>query len=167
MADESGVGAGGAGPAVDRSHVVRVEDLLDLGRARLRLEVAILARVQAERYTVVAMRAPAEIRIAPGTSLELQRTCCADVIRCADLVAFERVRGTTRAMHTAFRNFRVESYVGCPVVVAGGLWGTFSLSSPTMLPRRFSDHDLVEVRLLAQALGRMVEQRRVRLPRAA
>jgi diguanylate cyclase (GGDEF)-like protein/PAS domain S-box-containing protein len=127
----------------------RIQALLELGCQRYGLEIGILARVQGERYEVVAVRSP-DNSIVPGVVLELSHTRDREALADRSTVSFENARSSPRTTHPAFAAWGMESYLGAPVRVAGRMFGTLSFASPDprSTPFKAADHEFLKLMTL-------------------
>src|SRR6185369_17309736 len=101
----------------------KAQAILELGCQRFGLEIGILARVQGERYEVVAVRSP-DNAIVRGAVLELSDTYCRETLAARSTVSFEHAGASPRKAHPAYSSWGMESYLGAPVRAAGRIFGT-------------------------------------------
>ena len=130
----------------------RIQRLLAIGCQQFNLDIGILAHIQGEKYTVSAVHSPT-IDIPVGTTFDLSETYCQETLAADQLIGFERAQGSKWAHHPAYRQFRLESYVGLPVYVGETIYGTLNFSSPIPRARSFRTVDFEFLRLMAQWLG--------------
>lgn len=135
----------------------RIQALLDLGCQRFGMEIGILARVQGERYEVVAVRS-ADNAIVRGVILELSDTRDRETLEDRSIVSFEQARSSPRSAHPAFAAWGMESYLGAPVRVAGRIFGTLSFAAPDPRPTPFKAADLEFLKLMTLWLGGELER---------
>ncbi|HYU33796.1 MAG TPA: diguanylate cyclase [Thermoanaerobaculia bacterium] len=135
----------------------RIQALLELGCQRFDLEIGILARVQGERYEVVAVRSP-DNSIVRGVVLELSDTRDRETLEDRTTVSFERARSSPRSTHPAFAAWGMESYLGAPVRVAGRVFGTLSFGAPDPRATPFKPADLEFLKLMTLWLGGELER---------
>ncbi|WP_458525268.1 diguanylate cyclase domain-containing protein [Onishia taeanensis] len=137
-------------------HDATIEDLLTLALDYLGLEVGIVSQVSGDTYTVrhVVSQHP---DLKAGTQLPLGKTFC-----CLTLAA-DDVLGTVRAGehplfrgHPCYRHFPLESYIGVPLVIDGGVWGTLNFSSPHPRGQAFTDLEIELVRLVGDAVEHLI-----------
>ncbi|WP_192034801.1 diguanylate cyclase [Halomonas sp. YLGW01] len=137
-------------------HEGTVDELLTLALDYLGLEIGIISQVSGDTYTVrhVVSQHP---DLKAGTQLPLGDTFC-----CLTLQA-DGVLGTVRAGehplfrgHPCYRHFPLESYIGVPLIIDGGVWGTLNFSSTE--PRRapFNELENELVRLVASAAEHLI-----------
>jgi len=131
----------------------QVADLLDLGRERFNLEIAILAQIRGQEYVVEHCRVPADVPLSPRDVFDLGRTYCAETMAVNGPVGLENVGASEFCHHPAYADFRLESYLGTPVVVDGRVYGTLNFSSPLARPRTFGEVDYDALQLMSAWLG--------------
>ncbi len=135
----------------------RIQALLELGCHRFGLEIGILARVQGERYEVMAVHSP-DNSIVRGVVLELSNTRDREALEDRSTVSFERARSSPRGAHPAFATWGMESYLGAPVRVAGRIFGILSFGSPDPRATPFRPSDLEFLKLMTLWLGGELER---------
>ena len=65
---------------------------------------------------------------------------------------------SSHARHPCYAAFRLEAYIGAPVLVNGKVHGTVNFSSPTPYHREFDDTDREFMALLARWVGSAIER---------
>jgi diguanylate cyclase (GGDEF)-like protein/PAS domain S-box-containing protein len=135
----------------------RVQALLELGCQRFGLEIGILARVQGERYEVVAVRSP-DNSIVRGVVLELSSTRDRETLEDRSTVSFEKSGSSPRGTHPAFAAWGMESYLGAHVRVSGRVFGTLSFAAPDPRSTQFKASDLEFLKLMTLWLGGELER---------
>jgi diguanylate cyclase (GGDEF)-like protein/PAS domain S-box-containing protein len=131
--------------------------ILELGCQRFGMEIGILAKVQDERYEVVAVCSP-ESSIVRGAVLELSDTYCRETLAARTTVSFEHAAGSPRQAHPAYSAWGMESYLGAPVRVAGRIFGTLNFANPDPRPTPFKPADLEFLKLMTLWLGGELER---------
>jgi signal transduction histidine kinase/PAS domain-containing protein len=132
--------------------------MLEIGNGLLGVRVAVLARVESGDYLVREAVAPAGFAVAPGARLELERTYCRDVVGSGEPLAVDRAHETGWSEHPCYRAYRIETYVGAPIVVGGEVWGTLSFSDPKARPEPFGPADRALVQMMAGWAARAIEE---------
>lgn len=131
--------------------------ILELGCQRFGMEIGILAKVQEERYEVVAVCSP-DNSIVRGAVLELSDTYCRETLAARATVSFEHAAGSPRQAHPAYSAWGMESYLGAPVRVAGRIFGTLNFANPDPRPTPFKPADLEFLKLMTLWLGGELER---------
>ena len=127
----------------------QTRELLALGCERFGLEIGILAQVENDVYRVVQVVAPADLALTCGLEFQLGNTYCAETLRTNGPLACPHVGVSDLSTHPAYREFRLESYIGVPLVVGGRVYGTLNFSSPQPRERQFRDRDIDALQLMS------------------
>jgi PAS domain S-box-containing protein len=135
----------------------QLDGLLRLGLQRFSMEIAILSRVEDQRFTIVATHSP-ENQLKPGDQLDLSSTYCAQTIATEDTLHFEFLAASSQETVPHFGRFPIQAYIGTPVIVAGEIIGTLSFSSRTPLIDPFKPVDREILKLMAQWIGGEIER---------
>ncbi|MGF1759759.1 sensor domain-containing diguanylate cyclase [Photobacterium sagamiensis] len=136
--------------AYDRGFDYQIQALLKMGLERFNLDIAILSKVDGNRYTIVQCVCPEDISLKSGDSFELGATYCSLVCYTDEPVAVEHVgQSDELGQHPAYRELGLESYIGIPIRCHGDLYGTLNFSSAKPYPRKFKDIDIDSLKLMA------------------
>ncbi|MGC9502115.1 response regulator [Baaleninema sp.] len=135
----------------------RLQGLLELGRQRFGMEIGILSRIEDDRFEVVVAQSP-ENAIAPGDVMDLEETYCYRTIEAQDPLYFEFLLMYGTNVPPKYGPFRIQAYIGTPLVVAGEVYGTLSFSSRIPLRDPFKPVDREILKLMAQWIGGEIER---------
>lgn len=128
----------------------KIESLLLLGRELFALPLAIVSNIDETKNTyLVKYASTPNGAISPGTVFEYQDSYCLHTLKANRAIAYHHVGQSDIATHPCYENFALESYIGCPLIVAGKRVGTLNFSSPEITPHAFTKTDLEIVQLLA------------------
>ena len=105
-----------------------LEKLLAMGRRQFGLEIGVLARVEGDAYEVMATQLPNNLN-ARGAILSLRQTYCHETLQSQKPLYIVSAGTSKWHDHPCYRAFKIEAYIGAPVVVAGQVYGTLSFSS--------------------------------------
>ena len=130
----------------------KVRALLETGCGQFRLPVGILAHIEGERYEVIQAISP-DASIEAGAVFELGNTYCRETLQAEGPVGFEHAAASEWKNHPCYREYRLETYLGIPVVAGGRVYGTLNFSSQDPRPERFTPTDIEILRLMGQWLG--------------
>jgi PAS domain S-box-containing protein len=133
----------------------RVQRFLELGCECFNLDIGIFSHIEDDRYTVVAIRGPEELR--PGMVFDLSQTYCAVTIASDTPIGFEFAKESEWVTHPCYQSFRLEAYLGVRVMVNGKPYGTLNFSSLVPRARRFTEVDRDLMELMAQWIGTTLE----------
>lgn len=125
-------------------------DLLQMGLDRFNLDIAILSKVNNNDYVVQYCITPEGVEMSPGDQFELDSTYCQITCSAKEPVAIEHMgEDEELCLHPAYRDFKLESYIGMPICLNGELYGTLNFSSARPYPRKFLDIDIDTLQLMA------------------
>lgn len=163
----------------------QVFDVLQQGLAMLNMDLGIVSKIEADRYSVIHF-IPSSAPLEVGQMFTLGNTYCALTIEEQDVVAIEHMAKSSYVGHPCYESFGLESYIGVPVFVEGKPYGTLNFSSTSIRKQVFTEADKNFVRLTGRWLGsrissniqseklslhqqeleRLVEERTVKLSRS-
>ncbi|WP_324663246.1 PAS domain-containing protein [Haloarcula sediminis] len=145
----------------DLSAETRLEELLKVGCQTLGLEIGIISHIQDSDYTIKAVHAP-EADMNAGDRFDIESTYCAEVVAEEELCAFADAVADGKKTHPAYREFKLESYIGVPLVVDGTHYGTVNFSSPTTRVAPFGALERTFVELVSQLAATEISRDRDR-----
>ncbi len=137
----------------------KVQQLLELGMQTFELPLGIVSRIQDDSYSIEHIRGPAEAP-APGSAFRFRETYCAHTYAANGARAFDHAGHSEINDHPCYRNFKLESYIGAPIIVDGHRYGTLNFSSPEIHPQPFTTNELSLIQLLAQWIGNEMSRSR-------
>ena len=135
----------------------RLSQMLTMGSQRFGLEIGMLSHVEGDRFTVKAAQTPDD-SIHAGDVFQLSNTYCCETLKADEPLCFEQARDTTWSSHPCYAAFKLESYLGTAVLVAGKPYGTLAFSSLEPYPRQFKAVDRELLKLMAQWIGGEIER---------
>ena len=136
----------------------KIRALLVMGLDEFGMEVAILSRVEANLYTIVAAVSP-DNSLQPGMSFSLGNTYCRHTLSAGHPTGIEQTDPSMGRDHPYFKNQKIVSYIGTAVYVRGKIYGTLNFSSYKPYPGKFSQEDLRYLQLMSQWIGLEIERR--------
>lgn len=136
-----------------RTSDARIGALLEMGRGHFGMDIAIVARVQGDRYEVVAVEGGEVAGIRPGDVFDLGHTYCSVTLRAGGPVCFESASSTRWRRHPCFGKTRLEAYIAVPLRTGEHEYGTLSFSSLRPRSKPFVPADCDVIRLMGQWLG--------------
>lgn len=129
----------------------KIQNLLAFGLDVFELDIAIISRVEDQRYTVLYTITP-DNSLTTGTQFDINGTYCTHTLLANSALAFHNASQSRIAKHPCYINFKLESYIGAPIKVGEHIFGTVNFSSPNKcMPFTEEAHDYIE--LFAQWLG--------------
>ncbi|TCS62535.1 PAS domain S-box protein [Varunaivibrio sulfuroxidans] len=141
----------------ERSSENRIQNILELGRKTFSMRLAIVSRIEGQRYTVEHISAP-EGAPEPGAVFDLGETYCVHTLRADGPRYFDHAGRSEIRDHPCYRTFGLESYIGIPLVVAGKRYGTLNFSDNLPRSRPFNAYDIALIRLLGDWVQNQISQ---------
>lgn len=132
--------------------------LLEMGCARLGLEVGMVSRVREERYEVLAIHAPNDFPVASGAVFALGDTHCRNTLAADRPVAVARAADAHWVDHPARAAFGFEAYLGSTIHVGEEPFGTLVFASLEPRRERFTVTHKDLILLMAQWIGSQLER---------
>lgn len=134
-----------------------IQELLNFGCVQFGLNIGVLAKIEGDRYDVVAAKLPNQILL-KGISLPLKLVYCQEVVRLGKLLCLQEVSKTPWREHLGYAQLKLESYLGTPVFVNGQIYGTLSFSSHHSFASSCKAVHKELLRLMSQWIGREIER---------
>ncbi|UNU23304.1 response regulator [Microcoleus vaginatus] len=134
----------------------RIQALIDMGCQTFRLECGILARVQDNRYEVMAVRSPDGV-LKPGDAFDINQTLCREVLDTNEPLTIQHIGSSKWCHHPAYLALGMEAYIGTRVLVAGKVYSTLSFSSNSPRAHIFKSAHVELLKLMAQWIGSEIE----------
>ncbi len=130
----------------------RIHALLELGRKFFGLPIAIMSRIDGQRYTVEHV-VGSILKIEPGSEYDLQETYCSEASKTLQPVGYHHVGKSLNSQHPCYKSSALEAYIGTPLMIEGELYGTLNFSGPDALEKPFNKGDFSLLRIFAQWVG--------------
>ncbi len=133
----------------DDGFAKQMRALLHLGCERFGLEIGILSQIDGNRYRVVHQVCPEDVPLEDDVEFDLPKTYCSVTVRSKKPTGYEHVAESELAAHPAYAEFKLESYIGIPIIIGGDVYGTLNFSSPVPRARKFHEIDIDALKLMA------------------
>lgn len=153
--------------AIDRLHDLldRTENspaealngLLEIGARFFNLPYGIISRIEEDVYEVQYAISPSQ-SLKPGQKVQLENTYCWHVCRADGPVAYTHAGQSEIKSHPCYKTLKLETYVGTPVRVGGGMHGTLNFANKTTRTAPFADEDFRFMQLLAHWAGYLIDR---------
>ncbi len=124
----------------------------------LELELAIISHITRDEYIIEYHTAPRDFGLHNGDQFVTRNTYCDLTLKQMDVVAIGDMGQSEYAGHPCYEAFKLETYIGTPLMVRGELYGTVNFSSPHPYPRPIDDGDREFVRLLGRWVAGVIER---------
>lgn len=154
-----------------------LQQLLGMGRRQFGFEIGVLSHVesindseqapssaqqdglvpQKGRYEIIATQLPNNIN-PKGAIFDLRQTYCYETLKAKHPLCITSAGTSEWRNHSCYEVFKLEAYIGTPVIVGGQIYGTLSFSSFTSRQKPFSAIDIELLRLMAQWIGGEIER---------
>jgi len=133
-----------------------IEKLLQLGKARLKLDLGIVSQIEDQVYTVrYCSSNPYGIR--PGDVYELSTTYCSDVIKSSRTRYYDDVATISEMLkHPAYLNTQLRAYIGTPIRINSKIWGTLNYSSMQPRAQKYQDREVHMLEQQAQVISEIL-----------
>ncbi|MEM7115506.1 MAG: ATP-binding protein [Chloroflexota bacterium] len=141
----------------------KVNKLLGVGCQLLDLDTGILARVIDNQYEIIYVQSPMPME--SGTILELRDTYCEFLLETSPEAwpfSFTAFADANQSLeHPAYLRFKLEAYIGLPIIVRGNVYGTLNFSSTTVRERPFTPTQKEAIKLMGQWISSELERQRL------
>ena len=134
-----------------------LQNVLTMCKERFGLETGTLARIEADRYTVIASQRP-NGEIVKGAVFNVKQTYCDQTLQQDHPLCIQSASTSQWAHHPGYGIFRVEAYIGAPVLVEGNVYGTLNFSSLKPRSEPFQPLDQELLKLMARWVGSEIER---------
>ena len=133
---------------------------IDTGLRMLKLTTGIVSKIEDDDYFVVQSISPLE-GLSPGSVFKLADTYCSDVVNKGQTLAYHNVGQLTGlGEHPVYLNTGLNAYIGAPIAVDGGIYGTLNFSDNKARNQPFSREELYIVESMASLMGRFIERQK-------
>ena len=122
-------------------HEACISALLDVVAAYFQLPLAIISRIDGDRYEVEFVRDESG-EVAVGQTFELPQTYCERVISLERPLYVHLAADSIYADHPCYRELALETYVGVRLFVDGDVYGTLNLTAQDQRERAFSKAEI-------------------------
>ncbi len=131
----------------------KVQELLAFGRKQFNLPIGILSSVVGDAYEVVEVLSP-DGSIVKGNVFPLGRTFCSLTLKTNEPVCFEHAAASKwGSSHPAYRQHKLEAYLGIRVEGENMPYGTLSFIGPEPRVLKFTETDKEILKLMANWLA--------------
>ena len=150
-----------------------LQRLLAMGCGQFGLEIGVLSHVEGVsnteaaqspslasnrgRYELIATQLPNNINI-KGAIFNLEQTYCNETLQTQQPLGITSASASEWRNHPCYKTFKLDSYIGTPVMVASQVYGTLSFSSLNTRHKPFKAIDIELLRLMAQWIGGEIER---------
>ncbi|WP_413693487.1 diguanylate cyclase [Psychromonas sp. KJ10-2] len=140
------------------SYDQQMTSLLEIGLRHFGFEIAIISHIMDEDY-VVESCVDVNNELQPETHFDIEGTYCTHTLKAGQTVGFHFTGESDIKYHPCYQNFKLESYIGCPIKVDGKLYGTVNFSSHTPTAP-FCKDDYILMEILADTLSYIIYKKK-------
>lgn len=132
---------------------------LTLGLNFLNLEIGMISQIFSEqdRYIVEVQKAGGTL-LGDGQEYPLGNTYCQLTVQQNDLLAIHDMRNSPYNGHPCYQAFKLESYIGIPLLVNDEVYGTINFSSSKCRNLPFDESEKEFMRLLGRWVNAVLER---------
>lgn len=134
-----------------------IQELLKFGCQQFDMELGLLSHIEGDRYNVVAGQL-SDGSSFQGISCELKQTYCDKTLKAQKPLCILSAGTSPWATHACYQAFKLEAYLGSPVLVEGNTYGTLVFCSRKAKPELFKAFEKELLRLMTQWVGREIER---------
>jgi len=135
----------------------KIQALLVIGCQVFEMEVGLLAKIQADEYSIQESYS-LNPDFQPVQMNCLEKTYSQEIIKVNGPFSIDHAGGTEFREHPCYREFKIESYIGAPVISAKQVYGTINFFSYHPRQPGFSAVEKEYIRLIAQWIGNEIER---------
>ncbi len=130
----------------------KINQILKLGCEHFGLPFGIISRIIEDRYSIIYAASPnGEVQV--GAAFNLGETYCAHTLKADQPVTIAHTKQSALAHHPCYEKFRLEAYIGAPLLVDGERYGTINFTDSQRRERPFSQTERELIRQFADWIG--------------
>ncbi|MBS1140220.1 MAG: sensory box protein [Proteobacteria bacterium] len=133
----------------------QLQQALAIGTRLLNLEFGIVSKIHADIYRIVSQVSPPNT-LSNDQEFSFGVTYCNITLERGEVVSIANMGESIYAHHPCYSAFKLEAYIGAPIVVDGRMYGTVNFSSPNPYGREFDSTDCEFISLLAGWVGAVI-----------
>lgn len=134
----------------------RAKALLDIGLNELNLELGIISKVVNNKYTVIHTNNPDLL----GQEFDLGVTYCGITLSLVSngIFAVKHFAVSDYLRHPAYKAFKLETYIGAPIILRGRPYGTLNFTKSEPNEREFTTEEKNLVKALSNAVAVLIRE---------
>ncbi len=133
-----------------------VDSLLTQGLGELSMTLAVVARIENDKYEIVAVQSNSGAYV-PGEIYDLGNSYSRDVFEGQQIIAENNIPGSPQNRHhPLYRSLPLEAYLGAPITIDGQPWGCLEFSSIAHRDKNFSQSNVEMINKLAGKISQML-----------
>ncbi|MCF7807446.1 MAG: PAS domain S-box protein [Candidatus Marinimicrobia bacterium] len=135
----------------------QLEETVSAGAKTLGVDLGIISHIEGKKYTVLYFY-PESSGLKKRQVFELEETYCSMTVDHGSVIAIDQMSTSEYAGHPCWDAFKLEAYIGVPIVVSGSVYGTLAFSSNNPRKDKFTESDKDLVRLMGQWVSRVLDR---------
>ena len=136
----------------------RLGEALQEANTILDTSLGIVSRVDGQDYVVEYVAGSSDV-VKPGDRFDLGKTFCSLTLESDDLLAISHAGQSEYSGHPCYGFFPVETYIGLPIRLSTGLYGTLNFTSPKPRPTPWSDKEKALLRIIRSLITSKLERK--------
>ena len=146
--------------AREKSFTEQVEALLALGRDVLGVDYGILSEVRGDEYVIEVVDG-GDGRLGAGTTVPLSETTCETTVSTEQTLVFGDIHrdAPEEVEKSGYTNWGTQCYLGAPVFVDDGVYGTLCFYDDEARATQFSEWEVTLVDLMSGWVGYELQRR--------
>ncbi|MGE5656835.1 MAG: PAS domain S-box protein [Actinomycetota bacterium] len=140
-------------------------DYLVAGCKIFGLSTGIIAQIEHDSFTIRSIKSDLDF-LMPGLTLSLEDTYCSATIQLKKTIAYAHAGKILEIQeHPAYQKFKIESYIGTPIVVNEKIYGVLTFYSQQPRAEAFESQEKEMIELMAQSIGKFLAAHQMELER--
>lgn len=115
----------------------RLDKLFQFGLNALKLELGIISHIKKDTYTIEYSSNPDFV----GQEFKLGDTYCSITVRHNRILGIRQMSISEYLRHPAYELFKLESYIGVPIMIDDKLYGTINFTMAQTRKDSFTDEE--------------------------
>jgi len=131
-------------------------DYITTGCQVLEFSSGAVCQVRDQTCILLAVKSEFETLV-PGLEVDLSAAYSQKIIENPITLGFSHIgEEAEMCKYQVYQDYKIESYLGTPIVVDGQLYGTLCFFSASARPEKFESHEKEFIELMAQSIGKFI-----------
>ena len=136
-----------------------ISELIHLLTSFYGLPFGMVTKIEKDKVIVLEHQSPdEEYRYPTGQSLNLNEIYCSSTLKTFDVLSISSASQSDYREHLAYKKHKLETYIGCAILVGHEVYGTLHFSSFKSRRIDFDSYDREFLKLAANWLGAEIER---------
>ena len=131
---------------------LRLKELLKIGSDYFGLNIGVLSKVKQNKYEVLQVVGGGSV-LKGGACFPLEETMSKEVVKSGYPISHEDLTEQPPLLHPALKDQNISGYLGAPIYVDGGIFGTLCFLSTSSSVRPIGHDDSLVIAMLSQWVG--------------